>query len=182
MLTDAQRERVRIATRTLQIIVGALLFGAATFLGVAVYFVSQKPPAAAPAEPIFTYIAIGMIFIEGITWVILPKIMASSARQALIEGRTLAWAQDRSVTNAAELGDVATITASYMTLTIVGVALLEGATFLAIFAYLQEHRPIALYAAVALLLLIATQFPTMSRVETWVEGELTTIQQLRQMR
>jgi hypothetical protein len=52
-----------------------------------------------------------------------------------------------------------------------GAALNEGAAMLAGIAYLLERNPIALGLTVLLLLGIAARFPTLPKVEAWVENQ-----------
>jgi hypothetical protein len=86
------------------------------------------------------------------------------------------------VANAAELGDVLPLSGVYQTRLIIGCAMIEGAAFFCLIAYLLERRPLSLIVAGVLLLLLISQIPTVSKVESWVESELSTINQLRHMR
>jgi hypothetical protein len=92
------------------------------------------------------------------------------------------WGLVKNLPNAAELGDVAPLAAIYQTRTIIGAAMLEGAAFLGCVAYLLEHQQLVLVVAGALLLMIARHFTTASGLESWIENELATIQQMRQLR
>ena len=183
MLSQAQRDYVRTVTRTVQIIVGAMAASVLVFLGIVVVLVSQNAQAAAAAaEPIVTYTAIGMTIAVGIAWLIVPGVVVGRMRQSLIDGRSSQWVLVKSMSDVAELGDVVPLAAIYQTRAIIGVALLEGAAFLSNIAYLLEHQPIALYIAGVLLLTIVSQIPTVSRLESWLESELASIEQMRQMR
>jgi hypothetical protein len=182
MLSDSQRDYIRKVTRTIQIIVGAMAAGVLAFLGIVFYLVSRNPNAAVPAEPIVTYLAIGMALVTVIASLIVPGIVASRMRQSLVDGRSSQWGLVQNVPRAAELGDVTALAVIYQTRTIIGTALLEGSAFLASVAYLLEHQRYAAYVASVLLLLLLGQIPTTARIEAWMEGESAMIQQMRQMR
>ena len=55
---------------------------------------------------------------------------------------------------------------------IVGAAMVEGAAFLAVFAYLLDRTTLSLALAVVLIAGVTAHFPTRSRVEHWIEGQL----------
>jgi len=182
MLTDPQREFVRRVAQTLQIIVGAMAAGVIMFLGVTIFLASQKVEVPPPAVPVVTYAAIGMTIVSVVAWLFVPGIASGNMRKALVEGRAKDWGLVKNLPNAAEVGDIAPLAAVYQTRTIISVAVLEGAAFLAIMAYMLEHQVISLCLAVALLLLILSQIPSKSKVESWLESERIAIDQLRQMR
>ena len=55
---------------------------------------------------------------------------------------------------------------------IVAGAILEGAVFFLLIAYMAEHSMLCLSAAVVLLLLLVAQMPTSGRATYWVEDQL----------
>jgi hypothetical protein len=55
---------------------------------------------------------------------------------------------------------------------IVGMAMLEGAAFFCLIAYIVEGNVLPLTAAGGLLFLMLFSFPTHDRVEEWVNGQL----------
>jgi hypothetical protein len=182
MLTDPQREYVRKVTLTLQIIVAALAGGALMFLAVVVYTVSQNPPAAARDSYIITYAAFAFAVVAGIASLIVPSLVGGRARNSLIDKDVSNWGLVKNLPNLAELGEVAPLAAIYQTRTIIGAALCEGAAFFACVAYQIEHQRSVLFVAVVLLLMIARHIPTVSGLESWIESELATIQQMRQLK
>jgi hypothetical protein len=103
-------------------------------------------------------------------------------RQLVVEGRASEMGLVKSLPNAGELGDVAPLAAIYQTRTIVAAAMLEGAAFFAVTAFMIGRQSLALYVAMALVVLILSQFPTAPRLESWLETELTNIHQMRQLR
>ena len=182
MLSDPQREYIRKVTLTLQIIVGALAGGVLMFLAVVVYMVSQNPPAAGQEAYILTYSAFAMAVVCGIASLVVPSQVTGRARKSLIDGDVSNWGLVKNLSNAAELGEVAQLAAIYQTRTIIGAALCEGAAFFALVAYQIEHQRSVLFVAIVLLLLIVRHVPTASGLESWIESELTTIQQMRQLK
>jgi hypothetical protein len=182
MLSDPQREYIGKVARTLQIIVGALAGGVLMFLAVVIYLVSQNPPVAAPEVPIITYTAYGFAVCAGIASLVVPSLVSGRSRQSLIDGDVSQWGLVKNLPNATELGEVAMLAAIYQTRTIIGAALCEGAAFFACVAYLLEHQRPVLFVAVVLLLMIARHIPTASGLESSIESESTTIQQMRQLR
>jgi hypothetical protein len=182
MLSDPQRDYLRNVARTLQIIVSALAGGVLMFLAVVIYLVSQNPPVAAAKAPLITYTAYGMAVFAGIASLVVPSAINSRARQSIIDGDVSKWGLVKNLPNVAELGDVAPLAATYQTRTIIGAALCEGGAFLACAAYLLEHQRPALFVAAALLLMIAGRIPTVSGLQSTIENELATTQQMRQLR
>ena len=174
MLTDAQRQHLGTVVRTMQIIVGALAWGVLMFMG-AVLFISLDPAGGGqPGVPLLTYLAVGTAAVAIAAAMIVPGMIADRQARS-IAARPIPPAAD-------ELGDVLPLSAVYQTRLIMRAAILEGAAFFNLVAYMLERRPLCLGAAVVLLLLISAQFPTRSRVEEWFDSELTTVAQMRQMR
>ena len=60
----------------------------------------------------------------------------------------------------------------YQTKTIIGAAMIEGAAFLNLVAYLLEGNPITLGLGLGLAVVIAALFPSPSRVANWIEQRL----------
>jgi hypothetical protein len=184
MLADAQREYVARVTATLQIIVAALAFGVLTFAGIALLVaVDAAGAAGGPAQPLLTYIAAGAALVALVLSWIVPGLIAGSGRQAIAASEPISTAtpmRDQPAAN--ELGDVAPLLAAYQTRQIVRAAILEGAAFFCLISYIIEKQSLSLVAAGIMVLLLLGQFPTRSRVEDWIGGEMAAIEQLRQMR
>ncbi len=123
-----------------------------------------------------------MSVVIGIAWLIVPGVIVGRMRQSLLNGNSSDWGLVKNMPNAAELGDVVPLAAIYQTRTVIRAALLEGTAFLACIAYMLEHQTIALAIAGLLLLMILSQIPTVSGLESWLDDELATVQQMRQLR
>ena len=180
MLTESQREYIRRATLTMQIIAGALAGGAVMFFGIVLFIAAGNRPAA-DASPIIIYTAIGFAALAVVNWLIVPGKVAARMRESILRGDAKQWGLVQGTPDAAELGDVLPLTAIYQTRMIISLAILEGATFCACIAYMIERQTVALGLVVALLLLMLAQFPTVSRIATWTETELANIKNLKQL-
>jgi hypothetical protein len=60
---------------------------------------------------------------------------------------------------------------AYMTALVIGAAINEGVAFFAVIAYLIEKNPIALVLALVLIAGLVARFPTVNRVERWIEQQ-----------
>jgi hypothetical protein len=180
MPDNSQRDFVRRSVRTMQIIVGALAGGVLLFL-VIVVFLATANVRHQMGQPIITYAAIGMAVAVIVGWLIVPAVIAAQMKKSVIE-KSSGQPDPRAPVANADLGDVPPLVAIFQTRTIIAAALLEGAAFFACIAYMLERQPIALAAVGVLLLLILSQMPTVGRVESWLETELSIVSQLRQLR
>lgn len=158
MLNEAQREELRIPLRTMQIIVGVLALGVLNFLAV-VLFITGTSQDQPKTEPFLSYIGAAGAALVIVVSMLVPRLMGASAR--------------RSFSAEAKSTSVRPLASAYQTLLIIRCALLEGAAFFCLVAHLLERQPIALVAAGVLLLVLVANFPTASRLEAWVETELT---------
>ncbi len=182
MLTDPQRDYIRRVCLSLQIIVGALAGGVLMFLAIVIFIGLQQPPAAIPDLAIITYTAYGMAAVCAILSFVVPNILVARTRKLLAAGDVSQWGLVKNLPNIEQLAEAAPVAAIFQTRTIVGAALCEGAAFMACIAYLIERQRPVLIVAGVLLLLILRYFPTPSRLESQIENELATSQQVRQFR
>jgi hypothetical protein len=81
----------------------------------------------------------------------------------------------------AESAEVASLINVYQTQLIVAAAMLEGGAFFCIVAYMLEGQAIARNLAIVLIFMLALQVPMVSQVESWIEREISTRRQLRQL-
>jgi hypothetical protein len=182
MLSDAQREYLGKACLTLQIIVGALAGGVLMFLAIVMFIGSQNPPAARPNNTIITDAAYRMAATCAVLSFVVPNLLVARTRKSMVAGDISQWGLVQNLPNIEQLGEVAALAALYQTRAIIGAGFCEGPAFMACVAYLTEHERPVLFVAGVLLLLILRFLPTRSRLESWIENELTTNQQLRQLR
>ena len=124
----------------MQIIVLAMVAGVITF-GLVVQIVVG--PDVRPGTPFLMYVGLLMACVMIPTAWIVPELMSRG---------------------------LPPVAGSYQVKLIVGLALLEGAAFLNLVAYLLEGRTLSLWMAVLLAGLLAMRFPTVAGVENWLEG------------
>jgi hypothetical protein len=181
MLSSDQREHVKSLVRPMQIIVFALFTGLLSFLLVIVTIRFGQQPAGQPAhQPFVSYIALVAAFVAPVAAWVVPRMIASSMSQAVVDGKSAANAAMAHV--AEDMKPLHSLVATYQTTLIVRCAILEGAGFFNGVAYLLELQQMNAIAAVALAVLILIQFPTSGRLVSWVEGELNPISRLQSMR
>jgi hypothetical protein len=171
-------------TRTLQIIIFALVMGLVFFLGIVVFLRLQVKPgalpaaAAAPALPVITVVAFTVAATLVPLSLLLPRLVSDSACKKLAAG---AWAPpQKRAGDPASTGDVASLAQIYVSQKIVGAALNEGPAFLALIAYMIEGNLAALALAVALIVGVALRFPQRAAVEQWIDDRLVRLQMDRQ--
>jgi hypothetical protein len=170
MLDDAQREQLKPLARTMQIIVGALAIGVLNFEVIALFIVtSSKDPAVDP--PPMTYAAIGAAVIAFFASALVPMFLAGPMKQQIATAQTVTGAKP----------DFRRYAGLYQTLLIIRCAILEGAAFFCLVSFTIEHHIAGPIVATLLLLAILVQFPTLSRLESWIETELVATAQLQQL-
>ena len=173
MLSDYERRAAANISRVLQIIVLALAAGPAAFLA----FVALRPmPQEEREKPLLTApLAAGAAAAAAIMAVVLPQVIGSQQRKALAakpaEGNALS----------PTAGDVMASLGGYQTRRIIAAALLEGAAFFNIVAYMFERQTYSAAIAVALIVGVLMLFPLRSLVEQWLERELRTVRELREL-
>jgi hypothetical protein len=153
--------------RVIQIIIGALLAGAVSFLGMAVWLraIGDQPR---PGMPAVTYFGLAGAVLNVIFSFVIPSKLTGAARKriaATVPGRDLVE-HGRSAT-ADDAGQLCTVYNNQM---IIGAALLEGATFFLLIAYIVEGQLISPIVAALLIAGIAWRFPTRERLTTWIEA------------
>jgi len=154
MFTEEERAWLAQATTTMQIIVGALASGVLLFLGVALLITRQAggPPAD---EPLLTYLSVALAAGSIVAALVVPGILIRRQRNAILAGK--AKFQIGSI-GGAPLPEadrtLGPFVASYQTARILRSAILEGAAFFCLLAYLIERRTPALVAAGVLVLVL----------------------------
>jgi hypothetical protein len=168
MLDDTQRERLKPLVRTMQIIVGALAIGVLNFEVIALFIVmSSKDPAVDP--PRMTYAALVAAAVAFLASALVGTFLVGRMKQQI------AVAQATTRDNL----DIRRYAATYQTLLIIRCAILEGAAFFCLVSFMIEHHIGGVILATLLLLAILAQFPTLSRLESWIETELVATEQLQ---
>jgi hypothetical protein len=137
--------------RISQIIAGALIMGVVTFACVA-SFVAQGEPAK---SPMIAFLGIGLAAMAVVVRFIVPTIIVNGGKARLKE--------------ASDAERMSQLAGLYQTKMIVGMAVLEGAAFFNLIAYIIEKQFWS-YGVVALLLAVmAISFPSQGQFESWAE-------------
>jgi hypothetical protein len=157
----------------MRIIIFALVNGLVIFLGIAVFIRLNNPPQPAnPNLPVVTFMALGFAVMDLLIHAILPNLTTAAGRRRILQGN--------GPTDASRLADDrGQLCALYQTRMIIGAALLEGAAFFLLIAYLLEGQVICLATAVFFVALIASKFPTRAGVENWIEKQSYLLQEER---
>ena len=179
MLTDEERAYLGRMTLAMQIIVGALAAGVVSFF--VVVLVIKQPQAPLAGDRLLTYLSVAAGLVAVVVALILPGVIVRNNRQAVLDGKATASTPERAPPLPEELREVGSLAAGYQTALIVRSALLEGAAFFALVAFMLEQQTLSLVVAGALLIFMLSGFPTRSKLEDAIDSDRRTLEQLRQM-
>jgi len=137
--------------RISQVIAGALIMGVVTF-GVVAFIIGKAEP---PKLPMISIMAGGFALMATAMRFVVPMIVVNGANAGL-----------QQVDSTDLMNQLAGL---YQTKTIIGFALLEGAAFFNLVAYITEKQFWS-YGVVAFLLgVMAISFPSQGQFESWAE-------------
>jgi hypothetical protein len=142
--------------RTMQVIAGALITGVLLFAAITVILGAWNQPEQ---EGVIKYVGIGLILAETIPFVIVPQIITPDRLAQTFENQSR------------RLNPVDLLLQTYQTRMIVRFALVEGAAFLNLIAFMTEHAKWSLAIAGGLVLVMLVIFPTRTKVAHWLEAE-----------
>ncbi len=160
---------------TLRIIWGALLFAPLMFLGIVVGVMrSGKILAADPWTVTIPFGVLALAMSAGclLLSAFLPGVLVTNGRKALASGKPMSSGRTQGLPD----GDFGGLLALYNTKTIVALALVEGATFFDVIAFMLEGKAIVLAAVVLLVAVQATRFPTRTGLESWLDDQHAQLQ------
>jgi hypothetical protein len=181
MFTEEERTFLARATMTMQIIVGALAAGVLLFLGV-VLVITRELDGPPPDVPLLTYMSVGFAVGALVAAMVVPRLVVRGQRNALVAGKSGFQAGSIGGPSLPEAArTLGPLVAGYQTALIIRSAILEGAAFFCVIAYLIERRTPSLVAAGVLVLFLLSGFPTRGRIEEAIERERTEVEQLRQL-
>lgn len=181
MFTEEERAFLARATRTMQIIVGSLATGVVMFGAVTLVLATQQPKPV-PDTPLLTYMSIVAAPVAILIAFMFPSVLVRSQRRAILAGKP--------TLNVGSIGgeplpeaeqNLGPYLAGYQTALIVRSAILEGAAFFCLIAFMLEGQTVSLVAVGVLLLLLLSGVPTRSRVEEAIERERRAVNELREM-
>ena len=166
MATESDQQQISRATRTMQIIVAAIGGGTLFFALIAMIIVGD---AAAKDQRLLTTIGIGFAVFSLLIAAVIGPLIGGAAAQGARGG-------EQGQTDAASEGnpELGQLLGLYQTRLIIQCALMEGAAFFNLIAYIIEHGIISVLVAAALLVAIFQKFPTLSRVQRWIEKQQET--------
>jgi hypothetical protein len=179
MLTDEERAYLGRMTMAMQIVVGALAAGIVSFL--VVVLVIGQPQAPLPGDRLLTYLSVAVGLVAVVVALILPGVIVRNNRQAVLEGKATASTPKQAPPLPETLREIGSLATGYQTALIVRSALLEGAAFFALVAFMLQQQKLSLIVAGALLLSLLGGFPTRSKLEDAIHSDRRTLKQLRQM-
>jgi hypothetical protein len=116
-----------------------------------------------------------------------PSVVTTQARRALAHGNLDKLPvlggnfQPHLASLVERAGDTGRLAAVYGSQAIVGMALLEGCCFMNLVFFLLEHNPLSLGIALAILGLMAINFPTHERMVGWIDNQLRWARQRREL-
>jgi len=165
--------------RTLQIIVVALATGCLFFFAIAL--LAAGGPIGFGEIPPVTAIALAVAAVIVGARCVIPGVFVAQARRKIREGT---WSFPKPGANMPSDPDnpktiIYSLAQVFMTRTIIGAAMLEGATFFLIITYLVARSPWSLIAALALIIALFAHFPTPSRVSSWVQDQMKLLDEER---
>ncbi len=193
-------DALRPLVRTCQIIIGALIAGVFFFLLITLFITHVMMPPAAPVGgmavgagaipapgggslplPLISLIAVAFGIMNLAMSFVVPKLVVDQGRRkvALAGPDAVTQSDPSGPKQLYPAGYTGKLAALYQTQLIIGAALLEGAAFFAVIAYLLERSPIALLTALVLLGVMFTRFPTGDRVNNWLDQQLSLLQEER---
>jgi hypothetical protein len=123
-----------------------------------------------------TYLALGAGCLAIVMSFIVPNLIMSSTKKSLIKGKPINLPENyKGTTNVGFLGP---LVGRYQTKLIIGMAILEGAAFYNLIAYMMEGQQISLVMTGLLVAIMATKFPTRGGLENWLTDEAKSIDEL----
>ncbi len=178
---------VPLLVRFLKILVLAMTLGTAMFLGVVVVMQTAGGGMAARSEgmPLLSYIALGFAGTSLVVRMIAPNLIIANARRRIVAGTWTPPSNQIAGVDTARLdatGDAGKLIPALVIQTVVGAAVIEGATVIAIVAYLLEGQVWTAAVAGALIVILAFQIPTEFKVRGWIENQLRQLEQERALR
>jgi hypothetical protein len=159
--------------RTLQILVAAMSIGCILFLVIAI-LAADSLVGKQSESLVVTSIALGYALASIPLRIVVPRIIVAQSRRKIREGR---WptAQETSTAIAdnapSEIDDLGMLAQVLLTQTIIAAAILEGAIFFLLVAYLVERSPLSLMMAAVLIVAIAASMPTTRRCYEWIKTQ-----------
>lgn len=155
--------------RIMQIIAGALIVGVLSFAGVASFVVFRMPQAAPPAArqnatDVLMYLGLAGAVLMVVASFSIPNLLAN----AMVKG-IAKMAQSSTASGSKEL--FGRLLMAAQTRMIVALALIEGAAFFNLVAFIVTRSLIPPAVVAGLLAVMAIHFPTKIKLARWLEEQ-----------
>jgi hypothetical protein len=161
--------------RVMQITVGAQAVALLAFLILALFLRSQGQFGPPPEVPVISYTMVFLTAAVCVSWALVPGISLAAGRRRLAEEESAQSTKPGEPEAEASMRWYALRQVNLIMRT----ALLEGAGFGLVVAYLVEGQLWTALLALVVLAAVAAHFPTRDGVETWVERQRELAQQER---
>jgi hypothetical protein len=165
----SSEEFARKVIRTLQIIVAALAMGVICFAAIAIFQRIQKPPQQ---DAMIAYMAVGFAPTMLVVRAVVGKSTVSRSMKNIAAGIRSLHSADTGSQLPANFTDGDQFLFVFQQKTIIESALVEGAAFFNLVAFLAVGQWWSLAVAGVLLAVNLVPFPTYDRVENWVRYQL----------
>jgi len=187
MSTLNNADAVQTVTRTAQILVAAMAGGPLLFLAVVLLVIEPTGPPPGPNQgnplglPLLTLLAtvfaIGALFLSFVA----PGMVVGNGLKQIAErppgdpAPTDPWKEGPTLPS----NDVGALLPLFQTQLIIASALIEGAAFFALIAYMLERHPLALGITAFLIATLLSWLPTLDRVHAWLDDQSARLSRLR---
>ncbi|MEM8946898.1 MAG: hypothetical protein AAGD11_17115 [Planctomycetota bacterium] len=179
-MTNHDRKQIQGTARTAQIIITALVMGILGFAVFVLFLGSDTPQDESDSIRVVTVVAACFAIISIVLAKIVPPVVQRNMRRNILEGNRIK--NNISAERAAAMGDVKLVAQSFLTTQIISAALPEGAAFMNLVAFMLEQQIISLVIVAALVTTMFFKFPSATKTESWIEGELQLIEAVRPLR
>ncbi len=180
------QEEVPKYVRVMQIIVGALALGCVFFLVIVLMIPRPAAEQAGEAGPLLSYVAFAFLVAAIVARSVVPGVVVRTGRRSIARGTFRISTVEETASQARrealeQMGDAGRLLVLFQTKTIIATAILEGATFFLLIAYMMEHYAPVLVIAVAMITAIAAHMPTSRGVVHWIEDQLRLLREERSL-
>lgn len=174
--SEEQDKFLRQILSVMRIIAGTLMAGVVIFLGVVVFLIEPEKPV----PPMLAYVGVGAALIAVVASYVIPGFLYRQIIQSLIDGT--APPLPIELWHKQELGVIGPLLYIYHMRQIVSLAILEGAAFFNVIAYMIERQQVSLLMVALLLAAMVLRFPTRHGVQSRLSNQIKFIDDHRSLR
>jgi branched-subunit amino acid transport protein len=178
MQLNVEQERFfRAMLTNMRILSAALISGVVVFLVVVLFIIKSDPK---PGLPLLTYLGLAFGAVAVVFAFIIPGFIGGTIKQALVDGKRVDLPPQFKTSQ--EVGIAGNLLFLFQTRLIIGYAILEGAAFFNLVAYMLERQDVSLAVVGLLLGAMMAKFPTRGKVAGWLADETRAIAELRSLK